>query len=447
MKTNENDKSFLKVYPVAYGAMMLISATASTYFSIFMTDTFGIPAAAASVIMLVATLWDAINDPIMGMIADRTHNRFGRYRSYYLWVPAVFTFAAFMVFLAPNGLSTTQKIVYISFFYILYGMAFTALTMPTVAALPANTKSDKERNRAVTLSVGTMSLAFSFVATFTTKLTAMTNGSYIPWILIYGAVTIAAFFIMFKTSRERYLIPAGKRSVKDDPKKVLRHKEILPIIVVWCLASLGYGLMHGSSIYYIMYYIGRPELIAAYMGTISVGGLISSFFLPPIALKIFKSGYRAFQWTQGFTCAAYIVLFFFGRNLNILFPVSFISTLFATSSMAFVRMLINDTIDYIQLKEGVSLNGTIAAIEGFAEKCGTTLNNSGVLAVLAATGYIAGAIGGQPESALMGMRVLRFGIPAGTCIIIILCLMFYPVAKHYGEIRKMKEEMKADESV
>ena len=150
-------------------------------------------------------------------------------------------------------------------------------------------------------------------------------------------------------------MPVEKRSVKDDLKRIFKHKEILPVILVWCLSSLGYGLMFGSSVYYITYYIGRPDLIGTYMGVISVGGLISSFVIPPIALKIFKTGYRAFQWTQAFTAIAYVILFFFGKNTSILFPVSFIATLFATASTAFVGILINDTIDYIQLKEGVSL--------------------------------------------------------------------------------------------
>ena len=66
--------------------------------------------------------------------------------------------------------------------------------------------------------------------------------------------------------------------------------------------------------------------------------------------------------------------------------------------------------------------------------------------MLAVTGYVAGEIGGQPESALMGIRILRFGIPVLTCVIIIICLMFYPVAKHYDEIKKMKDEMKANEN-
>lgn len=77
----------------------------------------------------------------------------------------------------------------------------------------------------------------------------------------------------------------------------------------------------------------------------------------------------------------------------------------------------------------------------------STLNSSGVLAMLAVTGYVAGAVGDQPESALLGIRTLRFGIPALTCVIIVICLMFYPVAKHYDEIEKMKKEMKANENV
>ena len=79
MEKQESNKAFLRTYPFAYGGgMMLISATVATYFSIFMTDTFGIPAAAASVIMFIATFSQAIKDPMKAIIADRTHNRNGR---------------------------------------------------------------------------------------------------------------------------------------------------------------------------------------------------------------------------------------------------------------------------------------------------------------------------------------------------------------------------------
>ncbi|SCP96680.1 MFS transporter [Anaerobium acetethylicum] len=88
------------------GGVMLIAATIASYYSVFMTDTIGIPAAAASVIMLVASLWDAINDPIMGTLADRTKTRWGRYRVYFTVFPVLMAIVGVLLFLNPPGLSS-----------------------------------------------------------------------------------------------------------------------------------------------------------------------------------------------------------------------------------------------------------------------------------------------------------------------------------------------------
>lgn len=441
----KQSKAFFKIYPLAYGiGLQLIGATVATYFSIFMTDTFGVPAAAASIIMFIATLWDAINDPIMGTIADRTHNRFGRYRGYFLFIPILLAIVSVLLFLAPSGLSTGAKIVYTAVTYIAYGMLVTAITMPTIASVPANTTDDGLRNRTIMIAVVLMSLSFSIVSTFTTKMTALTNGSYAPWVALYGVILIVTYLIMFRTSKEKYLLPIEKKSLLKDYKRILKHKDIIPVILVWCLSSLGYGLMFGSSVYYMMYYIQRPDLIAAYMGIVSVGSLLSGIIVAPILLKLFKKVDKAFQIAYIMTAILYAVLFFFGKNIQVLFIVSFIATLCATTCMTYSGILINDMIDYLQLKEGASLNGTVAAIKGFSEKCGSTLNNSGVLAVLAITGYVAGAIGGQPDSVLVGIRLLRFGIPAITCVIVVICLQFYPVEKCREQIASMKQKMREE---
>lgn len=441
MKEKQSN-AFFKIYPFAYGiGLQLIGATVATYFSIFMTDTFGVPAAAASVIMFVATLWDAINDPIMGTIADRTNNRFGRYRGYFLFIPILLAIVSVLLFLAPSGLSTGAKIAYTAVTYIAYGMLVTAITMPTIASVPANTMDDSQRNRTIMVATVMMSLSFSIVSTFTTKLTALSNGSYVPWVALYGVILVVLYLGMFKTTREKYLLPIEKKSIAKEYGRIFKHKEIFPVILIWCLSSLGYGLMFGSSVYYIMYYIERPDLIAGYMGVISTGALLSGVIVAPLFLKLFKEAHKAFQVTYIVTAVLYAILFFMGKNVTVLFVLSFFATLFATSCMTYGGVLINEMIDYLQLKEGASLNGTVAAIKGFSEKCGSTLNNSGVLAVLAVTGYIAGAIGGQPESVLLGIRLLRFGIPAITCVIIVICLKFYPVAKCRKEIEQMKKEM------
>lgn len=424
---------------------MLISATVASYFAVFMTDTVGIPAAAASVIMLVASLWDAINDPIMGTIADRTNTKWGRYRPYFTIFPVLMAIVGVLLFLNPSGLSTNQKIAYVAVTYVAYGMLYTILTMPQMAILPAVTKHNSERNKVIAAGAGVCALAFTIASTFTTQMVTFFGGSYVPIMAIYGGLTIIAFWGLFATSKERYLAPVEKRSVASDLKRLFKHKQLYPIMLVWAIASMGYGLMFASSVYYVMYYMARPDLIALYMGIVSMGALVSMVFLMPLALKVFKTGQKALMITQAITFVCYVICFFFGKNIPVLYVVSFIATAIGAMSNALVNVLVNDTIDFIQLEEGVSLNGTISAIKGFAQKCGTTVTNSGILAVLAATGYIAGAIGQQPEAAMTGLNFLRFGAPAICCLIIIVCLKYYPLEKYYPAIEEMKAKMHASD--
>lgn len=427
------------------GGTMLLSATIASYYGVFMTDTVKIPAAAASVIMLIASLWDAINDPIMGTIADRTNTKYGRYRPYFTIFPVLMAIVGVLLFYNPTSFTTNQKIIYVAVTYIAYGMLYTILTMPQMAVLPAVTQDNDTRNQVIAMGAGFCALSFTVASTFTTNMVEFFGGSYIPLMVIYGVLGIIAFWGLFATSKERYLAPVEKRPIMHDIKTLFKHKQLYPIMLVWCLASMGYGLMFASSVYYVMYYLARPDLIALYMGIVSIGALVSMVVLMPIVLKIFKTGQKALIVTQALTFICYGIAFFFGKNLIVLYVTSFLATAIGAMSNALVNVLVNDTIDFIQLEEGVSLNGTISAIKGFAQKCGTTVVNSGILALLAASGYIAGAIGQQPESTLITLNCIRFGVPAIICVIIVICLKYYPLEKYYPAIEEMKAKMKANE--
>ncbi|HOV40565.1 MAG TPA: MFS transporter, partial [Oscillospiraceae bacterium] len=166
----------------------------------------------------------------------------------------------------------------------------------------------------------------------------------------------------------------------------------------------------------------------------------------PIALKIFKYGHKALIWSLLGTIVLYMILFFTGnQNFILLCVLSFIATSLSSMQCALINLLLTDMIDFIQLKDGVSLNGTLSSIKGFAFKCGSTVQSAGILAVLAATGYVAGAIGQQPESAMLGINSLRFLIPSVAAAIVIILCIFYPLQKYYPEIEKMKEKMKSNE--
>jgi len=430
------------------GSAMIFTAVLASYLSVYMTDTLKIPAATCSVILFIATLWDAINDPIMGIIADNTHTKWGRYRPYFIFAPIFLTFFGTMVWVDWGFASTTAKAVYILIMYIGWGMTVTMYTMPQMAILPAAVKRDQERNLIITMGAGCTAIAFTVGNTFTPNITAFfenkgfSNG-YVPYMLIAGALSFVSFWGLFKTSKgqEKYLVEPEKNPLKG-LGSVLRHKEVYPNIIAWICASMGYGLMFSSSVYYMMYYYERPDLIGAYMGVISIGALLSMVVAMPIFLKIFKTGQKALLVSQVTSIILYIILFFFGKSsFTLLCILTFVSSVTSAMQNALVNILVNDTIDFVMYKEGKTANGLVSAIKGFAQKCGTTVSSSGILAILAISGYVAGAIGQQPESAMFALNFIKFGVPCITGLAVILCVVFGPINKYKTKIDEMKAKM------
>ena len=448
IKVKEAGKAFSIFHASSVnGTAMLMAAIISSYFSVYMTDTLKIPAAACSMIMLVTFLWDAINDPIMGVIADRTNTKVGRYRPYFLAAPVLLTIFGTLIWVDP-GFSQTGKIAWVIITYIGYGMTVTMYTMPQMAILPAHVKDTQERNKVIALGAGFCAAMFTIGSTFTPQIKSFFEGTfgvkngYIPMMIVLGLISCISFWGLFATSKERYITHKEKEPITKDLKILLRHKELAPFVIIWIMAAMGYGIMFATSVYYMMYYIGRPDQISVYMGIISVGALISMVVLMPIVLKVCKTGQKSLLFSVGGSSICYLILFFFGKSsLTLLYVVSFIATCLASMQNALVNVLVNDAIDYVRFKDGLDANGVISSVKGFAQKCGNTVTNSGILAVLAASGYIAGAVGHQPDSAMLAINFLRFGAPVLTGVILLLCLKCNPVAKHYDDIKKMKEEM------
>ncbi|MGT2683015.1 MFS transporter [Streptococcus porci] len=426
------------------GPAMVIAAAMATFLSVHMTDNLGISATSGALIMLIATLWDAINDPMMGVLADRTKSKWGRYRPYFILAPLLLTFFATMVWLVPD-FSTTGKWWYLLVMYIGYGMTVTMYTMPQMAILPAHVKDDSKRNLIISLGAGTTAIAFTIGSSFGMdikglfeKWLGVSNG-YIPFMFILGILSCITFWGLFATSKEKYIEPLPERPLTEDLKRILKHKELAPFIVVWVLASLGYGLGFAASVYYIMYYLARPDLISTYMAATSPAGIISMMVIMPLTLKYLKTAQKALAFSVFASGIFFVSLFFFGSsNFTLLIVLSFAAALFSTMQNALVNVLVNDAIDYIQFTEGISANGVISSIKGFAQKCGNALTNSGVLFVLGLVGYVPNAVGHQNEATMFAINFLRFGAPVVIGLLMLLALRFNPVEKHREDIATMK---------
>ncbi len=410
-----------------------ITAMISTYILVFMTDVFGIAAGAAGLIMTLATVWDAINDPILGGLADRTRTKWGTYRPYLLFVPLPLAIVATLLFAAPD-LSATGKVAYAAILYICYGMLVTCIEIPFYALLPTMTKNEMERNDTISLGTFIASLVILVVTSFTTNLVeVLGNGDtakgYMLLALIGSVFMCVTSWLAFAKCKERYTVEKSDEvPAKQALVELFKVKEMYPMLIFWCVGCILFNLIMASSVYYCMYYLMNPALIASYMLTINVAGMVGVMLLMPIILRAVKGSMKkAVIFTQTISAVCFLICYFIaGQNVTAIYVFTFIGAMFATMTNAFRPMTVVGMTDYVLKTTGNQLNGTISAIGGFAYKCGTALSNALLAGMLAATGYVAGAIGQQPDAFMTGINSVRFLIPFIATIIYIVLILFYP---------------------
>ncbi len=412
-----------------------ISALVATYILVFMTDVFGVPVGAAGMIMSLAAVWDAINDPIMGTLADRTKTKWGKYRPYLLFVPPVWAVVSVLLFAGPN-LSTNGKIVYMAVLYVFYGMLLTALEIPYTALLPTMSKNDMEKNDVVSLSSFIASIVILIVSSFTTNLVDILGGGnpskgYMFLALIGAVLMLITSWMTFATCKEKYIVDKEPEPVLKSLGSLFRVKEMYPMLIFWCVGCILFQIIMTSSVYYCMYYLMNPGLIASYMLLISIAGMVGVMAIMPVILRVLKGSMKkTVTLTQSICVVCYLLLFFVGgKSMAALYILTAIACAFSTMTNVFRLTTMFGMDDYVHAVTGKQLNGTIAALNGFAYKCGTALSSAILAGVLAATGYIAGAIGQEPEAVLVGINAVRFLVPLAATVIYIICIQFYPEKK------------------
>ena len=215
-----------------------ITAMVSTYILVFLTDTFGVAAGAAGAIMTLATIWDAINDPILGTLADRTRTRWGTYRPYLLFVPVPLSIVATLLFAAPN-LSASGKVAYAGVLYICYGMLVTCIEIPYNALLPTMTKNEMERNDTISLSTFIAALVIMVVTSFTPDLVNKLGGEnpakgYMIVVLIGAVCMCVTSWLAFAKCKERYTVEKSQEASTGQALKALFSlKEMYPMLLFW----------------------------------------------------------------------------------------------------------------------------------------------------------------------------------------------------------------------
>lgn len=428
----------------ACGSFFLLFSFYGLY---FYTDVFGIAPAAVGIIFLIARLWDAINDPIMGIIADRTRSRWGRFRPYLLWMAIPFAVTGIACFVVPEwGLGA--KVAYAAVTYTLFGMVYTAVNLPYSGLMGVISPDSLERTKLAQFRfIGAYSGGLFIALAFTPLVATLGNGSeQTGYFLAASLVAVIAALLLattFLTTRER-LKPIDRESprVLADLKDLLANRAVLVLFSSSVLYFVGIALHLASVPFYFKYYVrdshslfgwmlSADSMIGLYFSVSSVFLLIGVLATSRVARKFGKIN-------------AYIVLLTLGGlfwGAQYFVPAANVSTLFALEAAgalvlgpldALAFAMFADVVDHSEWKTGRRATGLVMAVASFGRKAGWAVGGALAGFMLAWYGYVPNEA--QSTGTTNGIRLMLTWIPAVTCLVASAVLLFYPLSE-----RKVKE--------
>lgn len=418
----------------------------------YLTNSFGLAAAAAGTAVLVGKVWDAITDPAVGYLSDRTHTRWGRRRPY-MAVGAVFL-VIFMVlmFTNPGITSDPGKFAWAMIIYCLLNTAYTMVNIPYGSLTPELTGDFDERT-----TLNGYRMSFAVVGTFigagaTLPLVELFGGSPTGWPItaaLMGAVMAIATFITVLTVKEKVGAPLKENvRILRSYFEVIRQKPFLVILSTYALHMTGVAIVQGTLLYYFQF-IYHAEGLFTFALMALLGAVL--IFIPiwvRISHAIGKT--RAYNIGMALFAVSVVVFFFVGSAL----PVWFAFLTFGVAGIGFSTnyvmpwSLVPDVVEYDFAENGERREGIFYGMWTFFSKLGSALG-------VGMSGWILGAMSfiepgrvdyvpEQPAAAVLGIRLLTGPIPALFFIAGIIVLSFYPITKEvYAQIMVKVREREA----
>jgi sugar (glycoside-pentoside-hexuronide) transporter len=423
-------------YSLGDAAANFIFQTMLVFQLAFYTDTFGITAAAAGTLFLVVRVWDAIFDPLMGVVADRTNTKWGKFRPWILWTAVPFGVMGFLTFTTPP-FGAHGKLVYAYVTYIVLMMVYSANNLPYSALSGVITGDLAER---------TSLSAYRFVSAMSAAL--VIQGLALPMVNYFGggdsakgyqitmgvfsALAVVFFVITFATTRERVQPdPTQRSSVRRDLADLTSNGPWIAMFVLTIIVFITLAMRGGVMLYYFKYYVGREDLFSIFnvFGTGStIVGVVAS---TPLAKRFGKRDVFivGLALTVVFT-AAFVLL---PRTaVALIFGTEMVRQLAYGLTIPLLWAMMADVADFSEWKNHRRATAVVFSAIVFALKAGLGFGGAIGGWLLAAYGYVPNVA--QTERALQGIKLTTSVFPAITFALAVVCLFFYRIDKRL-EIR------------
>jgi glycoside/pentoside/hexuronide:cation symporter, GPH family len=445
--TDESSKKLPVLEKIGYGvgdaASNLYFQTFMMWITIYYTDVFGISAAAMGWMFLATRIWDAVNDPIMGMIADRTESRWGKFRPYIIGMAPFLAICGMITFFTPD-FGSGAKLLYAYITYTLLTMLYTAVNVPYSALMGVMTPNSLERTGA---SQYRFVLAFGgqlIVSGATLPLVAYLGRGNIQmgwtWTMgVFGVIALVLFSFTFFSTKERVHPPKGQKvDTKQDLKNLFSNAPWV-LVAIATVFQLLYAVMRGSSTpYFFKYYVLDQHLqIFTYNMDLSIDKFTSYFaavgsistLLGAVMSKVFARGLGKKNAYTGFLILSAVIscgYYYLEPSSVILIFVLNICLSFCMGSVSVLQWAIyTDTADYGEWKFGRRSTGLIMAASLFALKLGLAFGGTFVGWILEYHGFVANTA--QSDETMYGIKMLMSFYPAIFGVIGGLVMIFYPL--------------------
>ncbi|MDT0145597.1 MFS transporter [Priestia aryabhattai] len=421
---------------VSYGlgdfSSQLFWTFSGTYLTIFYTDVVGFTPAVVAMIMLFARILDGVKDPVIGMIADRTKSRHGRFRPYILYGTPLLALFSVLTFTVPSfGGNMEAKIAWAIITYIGLGVLYTVVNLPYGSLAAVMSKDPSERTAlssfrmfssnlgTILLSTISMPLIIFFSSGTGEKVTAR---GYTMTAFILAAIAIPLFYLVFIKCKEVVQpVHTGKISIKQSISAIIMSKSLVCIFLILLLSLTAFFGRIGVQIYYYLYVIKRMDLISLLMPLPAIGAAIGIVLFTRLAKTFGKKKMLYFAYT-GSAIALGFLYFIDYSNLPLLFIGTFVFGLMQYSTPIVIAM-VPDAIDEIECQKGIRLDGTAYAATSISTKFASALGGAGTVALLGYFGYVANAE--QTAEAIHGINIVVNIAPAVLYLLAIIPVMMY----------------------
>jgi len=380
---------------IAYGlgdtASNIIFQTVMMFLMLYYTDVVGLSPAVVGTMFLVVRVFDAITDPLMGNIADKTHTKWGQFRPYLLWLALPFAIISILAFTTPE-LTGNNKIIYAFTTYTLLMVAYTAINIPYCALGGVITADAKERVTVQSYRFVFGMLGGVIVAACTMPMVEYfgqgdSAKGYQYTMAAMSTLGLVMFLLCFLGTKERITQPKTQNTSFKESAKSLWQNDQWRIL---CLSALflltGQVLRFTLAVYYVKYFLGREDLITMFMTLGVVASMVGCAVAQPLANRVCKiKAYIGLQLISATICAA---SYFIQSDQLILAFVAFISWKFfldMATPLLWAKMA--DTIDYGHDKTGIRVTGMVYSGVIFFIKMGVALGGAIAGWLLAFYGY------------------------------------------------------------